>query len=187
MITARKFVCDYCQKICKSKEGLTRHKKVHKQNQATKDTTEDVDKIITQDIVFNLFKEVKERAAENKCYAEEIKKELKNHETEDSCRLTALDLLNAFKVPYKRPTKNDDVGQFYTYCYTNIIVSSDTYLSTYSQYAGTLRLLKPIDRLMALLKTEINPSENIEYLTENLSDKEKHGLKYIGGYILHKL
>ena len=41
---------------------------------------------------------------------------------------------------------------------------------------------------MALLKTEINTSENRkEDLTENLSDKEKHGLKYIGGYILHKL
>ena len=128
-----------------------------------------------------MFNEVRENAVENKCYGEEIRKELKKDKTD-------LALLNAYKVPYKKFVKNGDVEQFYTYCYSNIIVYSDTYLSTYSQHAGTLLLLKLTDRLIVFAKNESKLVENIKQeLTEDLSDKEKHGLKYIGGYILQKL
>ena len=124
---------------------MTRHKKVHKDKQTKHDDTGDVDKIITQDVIINLFNEVRENAVENKCYGEEIRKELKKDKTD-------LALLNAYKVPYKKFVKNGDVEQFYTYCYSNIIVNSDTYLSTYSQHAGTLLLLKLTDRLIVFAK-----------------------------------
>lgn len=180
-----KFVCDSCQKVCKSKGGLTRHKKTHEVSVSeTGDKTER--NILTQDVVFNLFKEEKLKAAQNKCYALEIRKELQRQETEQDCWLTALDLFNAFSVSYKKLRKNGDVEQFYTYCYNNIVINSETHLSDYNQHTATLLLCKMTDRLSAYVKEE-NPTELQQNALFSLSDKEKHGLRYIGGYILHKL
>ena len=141
---------------------------------------------LTQEALMKIFLEEKLKAAHNNCYAEEVKKELQRQETDQDNWLTALDLLNAYSVPYKKLSKNGDVEQFYTYCYSNIIIDSTSYLSDLDEHAATILLCKVTDRLLAYAKegSSTNLEQNVEL---SLSDQEKHGLKYIGGYIIHKL
>ena len=106
---------------------------------------------------------------------------------EQTLWLTALDLYMAYKDPYKNFTKNKNIEQFYSYCYTNIIMNANTYLSDINPHTATLLLCKVTDQLLYHSKDITTKNELPELEQLLLSEKEEHGLKYIGGYILEKL
>ena len=79
--------------------------------------------------------------------------------------------------------------KFYCFCFCFIILKSSKYLPQVSEDMATIVISKVTDRL--LLKSECG-NENLPDLdktdtTQELSEKEIHGLCYITGYILHKL
>ena len=98
--------------------------------------------------------------------------------------LVALDLYQAYKSSYEKLVKTGDRDRFYSFCYNNIILHPDTFLPGYNTHGATMLLCKITDRLIMFSKqTQQTQEEEIDISKLNLSQKEKHGLKYIGGYV----
>ena len=103
------FTCNVCQKVCKSKGGLTRHNQKH----TTKESKNQIQTSVTQDDIFNLLKEEESKAEENLCYSEVLWIKLKEtNASEEFLWLTALDLWNAFCTPFEKLLKNRDAENF---------------------------------------------------------------------------
>ena len=125
----------------------------------------------------------------NENYAEGMRDELKKRSEEEQLS-AASDLCPVFLIPYEKLLKKRDIEQFHTFCYTYIIFTSKKYLLNYTEDAGTLLLMKITDSLLAYqsknVEMEVIPDESNEKKLP-LSEMERHGLCYIGGYVMHKL
>ena len=68
-----------------------------------------------------------------------------------------------FFKPFEKLLQNKDVEKFYCFCYTNIILKSNKYLSQFSEDMATIIISKITDR--SLLKSKSG--------NENLPDLNK--------------
>ena len=182
-------MCDTCNKVCKSKGGLTRHKKVHGPANDPDQNEEKTQNSLTQECVVTFLKEEKYKAEENSCYSKDLCEKLKECSlNEERIWLLGLDLWRAFKKPYDKLLRNNDAEKFYSYCYSQIVYKSQEYLPDYPEDMSTIILSKMTDKLLLKSKKKEEDSQQpSETESINLSDNEIHGLCYISGYIMHKL
>ena len=87
---------------------------------------------------------------------------------------------------YKRLIKSGNAERFYSCFYSTIALNAVKYFKGLSRNAATLLSTKVADCMLAHSKEKIESIYTCTPLTK-LSDEEKAGLQYIGGYVLHKL
>lgn len=128
--------------------------------------------------------DVKKRISEKKVFSDILRDELKSYQyemDEDSSEFSKL------KQLYEALIKNGNEEKFFSKYYAEIALNATTYFEGLSRNAATLLSTKLADRLLAHAKEmTLSTSANAD-VKKHLSDKEKAGLQYLGGYVLQKL
>ena len=98
-------------------------------------------------------------------------------------------LFTDFCKPFEKLLQNKDAEKIYCFCYNNIILKSNKYLPQFSEGMATIIISKVTDRLQLKSKSgnENLPDLDKTDITQELSEKEIHGLCNITEYITHKL
>lgn len=176
-------VCSFCQKICKSKGGLKRHMTAkHKNIEDTEDEEIDEESNLTMDDFATVVNCAINKIAGRKVYTQAMRDEIKAYKfemDEESTEFTEL------KTMYKSLSKNGDVDKFYSKYYGSVALHATQYFKNLSRNSATLLSTKIADQLLANSKKlqSPNPCDSLK----KMSEKEKAGLQYLGGYVLQKL
>ena len=135
---------------------------------------------VLAEIVDRAVRNVKER----KVFGENLTNELSNYSyqqlQEDSNEFSAV------KAIYEGYTRNGDAEKFYGKYYATVAAKSTQFFSGISRNAAALLATKVADCLLAYSK-EQKQTESSHHIETVLSDKEKAGMQYLGGYVLHNL
>ena len=136
---------------------------------------------VLAEIVDRAVRNVKER----KVFAENLRNELGNYSyqqlPEDSNEFSAV------KAIYEGYTRNGDAEKFYGKYYATVAAKSTQFFSGISRNAATLLASKVADCLLAYSKQQKHSTKSSHHIKAVLSDKEKAGMQYLGGYVLHNL
>ena len=136
---------------------------------------------ILAEIVDRAIRNVKER----RVFAENLRNELSNYSyqqlQEDSNEFSAV------KAIYEGYTRNVDAEKFYAKYYSTVAAKSIQFFSGISRNTATLLATKVADCLLAYSKQQKQSTESSHHIKTVLSDKEKAGMQYLGGYVLHNL
>lgn len=93
---------------------------------------------------------------------------------------------SSIKSMYDGFLKNGDLEKFYQKYYATVPVKSTQFFTGLSRNAATLLSTKVADCLIAYRKRSKNSGNNTPTTTV-LSERERAGLQYLGGYVLHNL
>ena len=94
---------------------------------------------------------------------------------------------SSIKSMYDGLLKNGDLEKFYQKYYATVPLKSTQFFTGLSRNAATLLSTKVADCLIAYCKRSKNSGENSNPATTVLSERERAGLQYLGGYVLHNL
>ena len=175
------FPCDSCDKVCKSKGGLTRHVNSKHRDKGCKASNLDIP-ALTNDGLCSIVNKIKLNIR-NECYwDQQITSDLANIASNDS-------LFDAVQPIYQRFCIKRNQDKFLTEFY-ELIPTSSGILNCGNQPLCSLVMISMTDHLVALFKSD----HNIEQTTSSssskpldLSEHERGPLSYIAGYILAKL
>lgn len=142
-----------------------------------------------QQLSLSVLAEIIDRAVcsvkERKVFAENLRKELSNYLyqqlQEDSNEFSAI------KAIYEGYTRNGAAEKFYGKYYATVAIKSTQFISGLSRNAATLLATKVADCLLTYSKQQKHSTESSHNIKTVLSDKEKAGMQYLGGYVLHNL
>ena len=88
---------------------------------------------------------------------------------------------------YEGIVKNGDAEKFYGKFYATISLNSTRFFKGLSQNSSTLLSTKVADWMLTYYRKENTANGNNGESTVVLSEREKAGLQYVGGYVLHNL
>lgn len=94
---------------------------------------------------------------------------------------------SAIKTIYEEYARNGDTEKFYGKYYATVAAKSTQFFSGLSRNAATLLAIKVADCLLAYCKRQKCSTESSNLIKTVLSEKEKAGMQYLGGYVLHNL
>lgn len=182
IVGEKRFPCENCDKICKSKAGLTRHINA---KHGSKDTADEHIPSLTKDKLMSILDEVKAKVTKEGYWDTEI--------TSDLAKVTSNDnLYEAVSPIYQRFCKKRNQDDFLVDFY-ELIPKSSALLKCENQPLCSLVMISIPDHLVALFKStsgkqkSSSSSENKEQNVTELSECERGPLSYIAGYVLSKL
>lgn len=180
-------MCELCHKKCKSKSGLKRHKTV--KHKDTRDEERQNEKGQENYLTFVAYSRIVEKAkykiADNKIYPKSIRDELRSYTYNNGLGdVTAV--FCDIEDQYKCLIKSGNAERFYSSFYSTVALNAVKHFEGLSRNAATLLSTKVADCMLAHRNEKIESLDTCAPLTK-LSDEEKAGLQYIGGYVLHKL
>ena len=172
------FSCESCDKVCKSKGGLTRHvNSKHRDKGCHLDIP-----ALTKDGLCSIVNKIKLNITNEGYWDQQITSDLKKIASNDS-------LFDAVQPIYQRFCIKRNQDKFLTEFY-ELIPTSSKILNCENQPLCSLVMISMTDHLVALFKSD----HNIEQTTSSssgkpldLSEHERGPLSYIAGYILAKL
>ena len=94
---------------------------------------------------------------------------------------------SVLKTMYEGYLKKGDTEKFYGKYYAQVPLNSARYFTGLSRNAATLLATKVADSMLAHCKRMKFSANNGNPLETVLSEKEKAGLQYLGGYVFHNL
>ena len=175
------FPCDRCDKVCKSKGGLTRHVNSKHRDKGCKASNLDIP-ALTKDGLCSIVNKIKLNIRNEGYWDQQITSDLENIASNDS-------LFDAVQPIYQRFCIKRNQDKFLTEFY-ELIPTSSGILNCGNQPLCSLVMISMTDHLVALFKSD----HNIEQTTSSssskpldLSEHERGPLSYIAGYILAKL
>ena len=80
-----------------------------------------------------------------------------------------------------------ETEKFFSKYYATIALESTRFFKGFSQHSAALLAIKVAENMLAYYKRQKSVSTNNADCNLNLSDREKAGLQYIGGYVLQKI
>ena len=173
-------VCEVCGKKYKTKGGLKRHTSAkHSQNLGGEQQRE-----LTPTILADLVNGSLLKVKNTKVY-QCLKKELNLYTFEQLEEGT--EEFSKLKTIYEGFVKNGNAEKFYGKYYATVPLNSTTFFKGLSRNAATLLSSKVADCMLAYCKKENSTSEKNKEPSVALSEREKAGLQYVGGYVLHNL
>ena len=92
-----------------------------------------------------------------------------------------------FKCIFDGIVKNGDSEKFFSKYYPAIALQSIRFFKGFSQHSAALLAIKAAENMLAYYKRQKSVSSNSADCNLNLSDREKAGLQYIGGYVLKRI
>lgn len=180
--------CPHCPKKCKSKSGLKRHITV-KHKDKTEETEEtETDKpenrdLLTVETYASIVGNAKVKLRDSKIYPKVNRDEIWSY----NCNTlqSSTPKFSEIQGLYIQLAKSGNAERFYAAFYASIVLHASGHFVGLSRNSATLLCSKVADCLLTHSKEKAE-THTCEPLTK-LSDKEKSGLQYIGGYVLHKL
>lgn len=177
--------CPHCPKKCKSKSGLKRHIAVkHKDKTEETETDEPENRdLLTVGTYASIVGNAKVKLRESKIYPKANRDEIWSY----NCNTlqSSTPKFPEIQGLYIQLTKSGNAERFYAAFYASIVLHASGHFVGLSRNSATLLCSKVADCLLTHSKEKAE-THTCEPLTK-LSDKEKSGLQYIGGYVLHKL
>ena len=138
----------------------------------------------TADLLAKMVDEVKQRIVNNKVFSKTIRGELMTYSFTNLAE-ESTEFVELLKI-YQQLLKKKNQEQFYAKFYSTVLLNSCTYFTALSRNSATLLSTKLADVMLAYSKEKaVITVRNFKF--ELTSEKEKAGLLYIGGYVLHKL
>ena len=175
------FPCDSCDKVCKSKGGLTRHVNSKHRDKGYRASNLDIP-ALTKDGLCSIVNKIKLNIRNEGYWDQQITSDLENIASNDS-------LFDAVQPIYQRFCIKRNQDKFLTEFY-ELIPTSSGILNCGNQPLCSLVMISMTDHLVALFKSD----HYIEQTTSSssskpldLSEHERGPLSYIAGYILAKL
>ena len=181
IVGGKTFPCENCDKICKSKAGLTRHVKAKHGSKANANIPS-----LTNDELTSIVNKVKANLT-SECYWDtEI--------TSDLAKVTSNEnLFKAVSAMYQRFCMKRNQDNFLMEFY-ELIPKSTALLKCENQPLCSLVMISIPDHLVALFKSSYGkqkscpPGESSDPKHETALSEHEHGpLSYIAGYVLAKL
>ena len=185
------FPCESCDKICKSKGGLTRHKNAKHGNRSTvgKDNVSSSNISLTKEDLKSIVDKVKKKIKDDTFWDSEMTSNMASVTSNDS-------LYNEILPIYERLRRKLNQDSFLTDFYELIPNSSCLLESENEQLCGHIMILIP-DHLVSLSKgvSNINDQEPAiastssvqTEISSRLDENERGPLSYIAGYVLSNL
>ena len=143
-----------------------------------------INNTLTTDVFVVMVENVKLNLSNNLIYNETMRGELKAYsfkkpteESEEFCLLKRI---------YDGFIKKRNPEKFYCRYYAQVPLNAQKFFPGLSRNAATLLSMKLADRLLSYCKEQVY-DEQTKQDALRLSDKEKAGLQYLGGYVLHNL
>ena len=142
---------------------------------------------LTPSMLADIVNSTVQKVKEGKVFAASLRNELELYEyeqpDENSEEFSVLQLL------YDGFSKNKNTEKFYGSYYAQIPLKSTSFFKELSRNAATLLSIKVADNMVAHCKRVSNASTVSSSLPSKtvLCEKEKAGLQYLGGYVLHNL
>ena len=133
------------------------------------------------------IQEIQHAAIKNYCYPQKIEDELSHYNVKnENDKLWTLT-----SQIFKKFMKNGDIDKFFSNMYSTIVLKAPEFFPSLSCDTVTLLSKKLVDKLVAQhkqlkLRSEEKVASEVQEDTK-LTEKEIHGLCYIGGYICQKL
>jgi uncharacterized C2H2 Zn-finger protein len=181
IVGEKMFPCENCEKICKSKAGLTRHVNAKHGSKATANANIPS---LKKDELMSIVNKVKAKITKEGYWDTGI--------TSNLVKVTSNDnLYEAVSPVYQRFCKKRNQDNFLIEFY-ELIPKSSALLKCKNQPLCSLVMISISDHLVALFKSTSGKqkcgtsSESTEHVTE-LSEHERGPLSYIAGYVLAKL
>lgn len=174
----QEIVCSDCGKKYKTQGGFKRHRTMKHGNSNDEQQLKTLNSRILHEIVDTAILKVKE----NMVYSTEIREELNSYRfelEEGTAEFTEI------KTLYDGFLKHGNVEKFYTQFYAKIPLNSTRFFRGLSQKSATLLSTKVAVCMLSYNKK--GAVESKEHPSVVLSDKEKSGLEYLGGYVFHNL
>eukprot|EP00795_Rhopilema_esculentum_P009759 gene9759-18280_t len=180
-----KFQCSICSKKCKSKTGLTRHKK--SKHPEMEEGQPEPKESLSRESIATMVNESCKDLSEDLCFPTDICHSL------ESFRFVLTDIsnnqdtiLNEVLLHYELLVGKGNVEKFFTKFYSTIIPKATILFDQLSANAATLLCTKLAEKLVVYSK---KPPKSEGRITEKkqLSEREKAALQYLGGYVLHNL
>ena len=97
------------------------------------------------------------------------------------------DEFTVLKTIYDGYLKNGDIEKFYGKYYGQVPLQSTKFFSGLSHNAATLLATKVADSMLVYCKSTKACCSSNHPTQTLLSEREKAGLQYVGGYVLHNL
>ena len=82
--------------------------------------------------------------------------------------------------------KNGDSEKLFSKYYATIALESTRFFKGFSQHSAALLAIKVAENMLSYYKRQKSVSTNNTDCNLNLSDREKAGVQYIGGYVLRR-
>ena len=187
----KNFPCESCDKICKSKGGLTRHKNAKHGNRSTagKDNVSSSNISLTKESLKSIVDKVKRKIKDDTFWDSEMTSNMASITSNDS-------LYNEILPIYERFCRKINQDSFLTDFYELIPNSSCLLQSENKQLCSLIMILIP-DHLVSLSKGVCNINDQELAIASTSSaqteicsrlDENEHGpLSYIAGYVLSNL
>ena len=175
-------MCELCQKKCKSKSGLKRHKTAKHKEEHRQDEVEQQRHDFTVQDFISLSTKAQAKILENKVYPQSVRDELISYSFNISSSSTEF---CEVKKMYERLIKSGNAEKFYSNFYPSIVLNSTKVFEGLSRHAATLLTTKVADCMLAQTKERFETI--ITDPPPKLSERETAGLQYVGGYVPHKL
>ena len=175
--------CEFCAKICKSKQGLNRHKAAKHKDQDLVTKPKSQEKNLSYNVLTGLVKDTIVKIVEREVFDKTLKDEVKHYSIEMSESSTEF---NTIQNIYEAFLAKGNKETFYAKFYGEIALNSSTYFKGLSQRAATLLATKLADTLLSHAKQASSPT-TIADKSIPISDIELAGLQYLGGYVLQRL
>ena len=187
----KNFPCESCDKICKSKGGLTRHKNAKHGNRSTagKDNVSSSNISLTKEDLKSIVDKVKKKIKDDTFWDSEMTSNMASITSNDS-------LYNEILPIYERFRRKLNQDSFLTDFYELIPNSSCLLQSENEQLCSLIMILIP-DHLVSLSKgvSNINDQEPAiastssvqTEISSRLDENERGPLSYIAGYVLSNL
>ncbi|KAL9956840.1 hypothetical protein ACROYT_G038383 [Oculina patagonica] len=178
-VQQQEIICKDCGKKYKTKGGYERHR-ISKHSSLHEGSSQPLSASILAEVVASAIRKI--NAAE--VFTKSLRSELRNYSfqqpEEGSLEFATI------KSIYDGFLKKGDLEKFYQKYYSTVPVKSTQFFSGLSRNAATLLSTKVADCLIAHSKQNKNSGDNSPTTTV-LSEREKAGLQYLGGYVFHNL
>lgn len=173
-------MCHECGKKYKTRGGFQRHIAAKHGQQKDREEMTLTPGILGQ-IVCSAVLSIKE----NKVFSPSIRNELDLYSFED---LQATEF-SEIRGIFDGFVRNGDTEKFYGKYYASIPLKSSIFFKPLSRNTATVLSFKVADCMLAYHRREKekSASESCNDCHAALSEREKAGLQYVGGYVLHKL
>ena len=172
----KNFPCENCDKICKSKGGLTRHKNAKHGNKTTAGK-ENVSSSLTKEELKSIVDKVKTKIKDDGFWDSEMTSNIASITSNDSLYDTILPIYEQF---CQKLNQDSFLTDFY-----ELIPNSSCLLQSENQQLCSLIMISIPDHLVTLSKGVATSSGQAEI--SELNENERGPLAYIAGYVLSNL
>ena len=185
------FCCSVCGKKCKSKGGLTRHKRAKHEADTLVCTSESNENGFTIEVYCQLVNQSAKSLSEDECYPESIRKEFETYvfNVLEEDYQAANERFAQIKMLYTSVKRKGNVEKFYSKYFALVPLKATEYFPGLPFQLSVLLATKVANKIISFCKDNDSNSMPAEerVTARDLTEKEKAALQYLGGYVLFAL